>query len=71
MKQNDKILDFMETHGSITNAEGYEYLNITKTSTRVSEMIRAGVKIDKQMVSYKKQDGTLVRYMRYFLVKEQ
>lgn len=71
MTQNDKILDFMEKHGSITNMDGYEYLDITKVSTRISEMIRAGVKIDKQMVSYKKQDGTPVRYMRYFLVKEQ
>ena len=71
MAQSDIILDYLEKYGSITNMDGYEYLNITKVSTRISEMIRAGVKIDKHMVSYKKQDGTPVRYMRYFLVKEQ
>lgn len=70
MTQNDQILNYMKQHGSITVMEGFMELDITKVPTRISEMIRAGVKIDKAMMSCKKHDGTVKRYMRYFLVEE-
>lgn len=70
MTQNDQILNYMKQHGSITVMEGFMELDITKVPTRISEMIMAGVKIDKVMMSCKKPDGTVKRYMRYFLVEE-
>lgn len=48
MNQYQMILDYIEKHGSISPAEAFAHLGITKLSTRISEMIRRGVKITKK-----------------------
>lgn len=65
MKQHEKILGFIDEFGSITPMEAFADLGITKLSTRIGELARAGVKFDKEMVTGENRYGEPVRYMRY------
>jgi len=66
--QAHMILAYMNRHGSISQIEATEDLGITKLSTRVSEMVRAGVKgINKVFEESNNRWGQPVRYMRYSL----
>lgn len=67
MTQHERILDYMEKHGSITTIEAFFYLHITKLPTRVSEMIRDGRKIEKENVHQKNQRGEWETFTRYRL----
>ena len=64
--QRKQIWAYMLKYGSITKMEGYEKLKITKVDTRISEMLREGYKIDKVFEVKVHEDGSKVRYMRYF-----
>ena len=65
MNQHQLILDYIEEHGSITTMEAFMNLGITKLSTRVSELIRRGVKISKVSVTVPDRRGKLCRVTRY------
>ena len=65
MNQHQLILDYIEEHGSITTMEAFLNLGITKLSTRVSELIRRGVKISKVPVKVPDRRGKLCRVTRY------
>ena len=65
MNQYQLILDYIEEHGSITTMEAFLDLGITKLSTRISELIRRGVKISKVSVMVPNRRGKLCRVTRY------
>ena len=65
MNQHQLILDYIEEHGSITTMEAFMNLGITKLSTRVSELIRRGVKISKVSITVPDRRGKLCRVTRY------
>lgn len=65
MNQYDLILAYIEEHGSITTMEAFVDLGITKLSTRISELIRRGVKITKKTVTVPNRRGKLCRVTRY------
>ena len=64
-KQHERILQYLDEFGSITPMEAFSDLGITKLSTRIGEMIRKGVKIEKTMEVSKNRFGEKVSYMRY------
>ena len=65
--QIEQIDEYMATHPEgITMYEAFIELEITKLSTRISEMIRRGYKIEKTPEVKKNARGKVVkRYMRY------
>lgn len=65
MTQQERILDYIDRHGSITPMDAFLDLGITKLATRVSELIRGGVRISKSQKSGKNRFGEPVRYMEY------
>lgn len=71
MNQYDLILGYIEEHGSITPAEAFMYLGITKLSTRIGEMSRngflkkKGIKLTKKMVEAPNRYGKTCRFMQY------
>ena len=65
MNQHQLILDYIDEHGSISPAEAFQYLGITKLSTRISEMIRRGVKITKKTCHAPNRYGKMCRFTRY------
>ena len=65
MTQGERIIRYIEKFGSITPFEAFADLGVTKLATRISELIRAGVEIRKEMVEGENRFGEPVRYMRY------
>ena len=63
--QHERILQYMDVHGSITPMEAFSELGITKLSTRVGEMIASGIKIEKQREKGRNRFGEKVSYMKY------
>ena len=64
-RQQDDILMYIYRHGSITPMEAFHELEITKLSTRVSEMDAMGIHLDRKYESGKNRCGRNIRYMRY------
>lgn len=65
MTQRDLIRQYMQDFGSISPAEAFVDLGITKLATRVSEMIRNGEKIEKNRETGKNRYGKSIWWMRY------
>lgn len=63
--QGQRILAYMQDFGSITPMEAIFEIGCTKLATRVSELIRAGHKIQKETVYGKNRWGQTIHYMRY------
>ncbi len=63
--QHERILAFIESHGSITPMDAFSELGITKLSTRIGEMIESGISIEKHREKGRNRFGEKVNYMRY------
>lgn len=66
MTQTRKILEYMQTYGSISSMEAFRELGITRLSARIYDLRRAGYQIDTWRVS-KKKNGEEIMYFRYYL----
>lgn len=69
MNQYQKISDFIESCGSITPMDAFQFLYITKLSTRIGEMNRMGYKIVGEWETHTDSMGMTSRYKRYRKVK--
>lgn len=65
--QRQRILAYMQDFGSITPMEAIFEIGCTKLATRVSELIREGHEIKKELVYGKNRYGQTIHYMRYRL----
>ena len=65
MTQHQKVLNYIEKHGSITPFEAFRDLGITKLATRISEMRKKGMEFKIEIVQGKNRDEEPVRYARY------
>ena len=64
--QYDQIYFYIKRHGSITPIQAFQYLNITKLATRISEMTKSGkYSVKKTPVVITHIDGSKTRYMKY------
>lgn len=70
MTQCDRIIQYMETFGSISPLEAFRDLGVTKLATRISEMRKRGREFEQEYKEAKNRFGETVRYMRYYLPKE-
>lgn len=69
MIQRDKIIAYLEKHGSATIRELFIYCGINSPSKRLSEMRQMGL-IDTVKCHRKNKDGRNVPFKRYYLRKE-
>lgn len=65
MTQGERILEYIDTKGSITPFEAFTELGITKLATRISELRRGGEKIEKRYVTGTNRFGEKIQYMEY------
>ncbi len=65
MTQHQKVINYIEKHGSITPLEAFRDLGITKLATRISEMRKRGMEFKIEMEQGKNRDEEPVRYARY------
>lgn len=64
MSQHERILDYINTFGSISPMEAFNDLGITKLSTRIGEMRADGINFNQEWEIRKNRYGEKVRYMR-------
>ena len=65
MTQRDAIIEYIETFGSITPLEAFADLGITKLATRISEMRRAGMRFNIEIIQTQNRYGKTVHYAKY------
>ena len=65
MTQRDKIRKYLDEHGSITPLDAMREFGIMRLASRISEMVKAGEKITKTIVSDKNRYGDTVHYAKY------
>lgn len=65
MTQCERILDYIDQHGSITRAEAMSECGIANFTARISELRQRGVKLDVETVTQKNRYGESVRFNRY------
>ena len=70
MTQRDRIYKYMIDFGSITPAEAVADIGCYKLATRISEMIRDGMKIRKTVEHGNNRYGHPVWWTRYSLEAE-
>ena len=68
-KQHNRIIAYMRDFGSISPLEAFNDLGITKLATRVSELIRKGVPIEKIPDHATNRYGEATHFMRYKLAE--
>lgn len=64
--QQLEILFYIFDFGSISPMEAFSKLNITKLSTRISEMKAIGIEFNQAFDSYTNRMGKTKRFMRYW-----
>lgn len=65
--QKHKILQYCAENGSITVRDAVVKLNINSPTKRISELRRAGYNVQTFDEEKTKEDGTTVRFRRYFI----
>ena len=64
--QRNKIIQYIRENGSATVRELFIYLNINSPTKRLSELRKLGLIRDEDERKLR-QDGTVVRFKRYYL----
>lgn len=66
MSQNEMVLDFMQTHGSITPMDAFT-MGIMRLASRISDLRKMGYAIIRTMESHVNANGVKKTYARYSL----
>lgn len=69
MSQTEKVLDYMERHGSITQREAYEAFGCFRLGARIADLKDMGVVIERMIEEGVNRYGEKTRYARYWLKK--
>jgi len=71
LNQKERIIKYLQMFGSITSAEAFSSLGITKLATRISEMRHEdGLEFNIESVTGKNRFGQATRYARYSLKED-
>lgn len=69
MTQAAQIVDYMQTHGSITTMQAFD-LGITRLASRVHELRQGGIDVQREMVRVLNRHGETCHVARYTLPAE-
>lgn len=65
--QNERILDYMERHGGITQLEALTECSVMRLASRVSDLRRKGYPITSKIVKVENRYGETCHVKRYSL----
>lgn len=65
--QNQRILAYLDAHGSITQLEALQELGIMRLASRISDLRKHGCPIKSEMVEVENRYGEKCRVKRYSL----
>ena len=68
--QCDKVLEYMERFGSITQLEALQDLGCMRLASRISDLRQQGIAIGRRMKTSKNRYGDDVHFAEYFLIEE-
>lgn len=68
--QCDKVLEYMERFGSITQLEALQDLGCMRLASRISDLRQQGIAIGRRMKTSKNRYGEDVHFAEYFLIEE-
>lgn len=69
-KQVERVLDYMDEFGSITQFEAIRDLGVMRLASRISELRKMGFTIDDAMIPVKNRYGETCHIKQYKLGKE-
>lgn len=64
MSQATDVIEFIRDNGSITTMQAFG-LGITRLASRVHDLRRVGIPVEKEMVSVPNRKGEMCRVARY------
>lgn len=67
MKQTDRIIQYMRDFGSITPIDAMRDLGVMRLASRISDLKKAGVSIERTMVKAKNRYGEDTSFASYRL----
>jgi hypothetical protein len=67
--QNQRILEYLDRYGSITQLEALNDIGVMRLASRVSDLRRRGYPIVSEMVEVKNRYGEKCRIKRYSMEK--
>lgn len=67
MTQNEKILAYIQEHGSITPMEALNYCGCMRLSARIHDLRSMGHDIIMELVTVKSKNGVKTKVARYRL----
>lgn len=65
--QNERIIEYINKHGSITQIEALRDIGVLRLASRISDLRRCGVDITSEFVEVKNRYGEKSRVKRYRL----
>lgn len=68
-KQTRKIMEYIEEHGSITQAEAWEHLRCSRLAARIAELKAEGIPIVTILRHKVNEDGSYTRWAEYRLAE--
>lgn len=63
--QIDKIANFINEHGSITDRQAYGRLGVGRLASRIFDMKQAGFSIKTETIKVRNRDGSFSHVSRY------
>ena len=70
MKQTDRLLGYLKSHGHINPLESWSELGIYRLASRICDLRKEGWNIEKEMVSVKNKYGERVTFAEYTLAQD-
>lgn len=70
MTQEQRILDYIREHGSITSMQAFTDLKITRLSARIFNLRARSFNIENVSHTYKNGQGTTTTYTEYVLIED-
>ena len=67
MTQCERVMKYINDHGSITSMDAFNDLGIVRLASRINDLKNQGVDFDRKMETRKNRYGESVSYMRYSL----
>jgi hypothetical protein len=69
MSQATEVIEYIKAHGSITTMQAFG-LGITRLASRVYELRKRGIELDKEMVTVNNRKGEPCRVARYTMPEQ-
>lgn len=67
MTQNEKVLDYIQQYGGITQLEALRDLGILRLASRVSDLRKLGNDIGREMIAVRNREGGTTKVARYYM----